>query len=99
MYALFAFGVTDLFFYSLTNAPWQAMVIAFDRRGGITAGVPRLEHALQRAVPNEFLGRVRSVDSLAAFALTPLAMAVVGPAADVFGVRGVMAVSGTRRRR
>jgi hypothetical protein len=37
---------------------------------------------------------VRSLDSFAAFALTPAVMAAMGPAADTFGVRPVLAVSG-----
>jgi MFS family permease len=94
MYALLAFGIIDLFFYSLTQAPWQTLVIAFFAEGALTAGVLVWSTLLQRGVPSEFLGRVKSMDSFAAFALTPVAMAVVGPAADLFGVRPVLAVSG-----
>ena len=94
VYAMFALGLADLFFYSLTNAPWQTMVIAFFAEGVLTGGVLVWNTLLQRAVPAEFLGRVRSLDSFAAFALTPVAMAVVGPAADAFGVRPVLAVGG-----
>jgi MFS family permease len=94
MYALLAFGITDLFFYSLVQATWQAMVIALIAEGALTAGILVWNTLVQRAVPMELLGRVRSLDSFAAFALTPLAMAVIGPAADVFGVRPVLAVCG-----
>ena len=94
MYALLAFGITDLFFYSLIGAPWQAMVIAFVAEAALTGGILVWNTLVQRAVPGELLGRVRSLDSLAAFALTPVAMIVVGPAADTFGVRPVLAVSG-----
>jgi MFS family permease len=94
MYALLAFGITDLFFYALTNAPWQAMVIAFITEGALTGAVLVWNTLVQRAVPGELLGRVRSLDSFAAFALTPALMAVMGPAADVFGVRAVLAVAG-----
>jgi MFS family permease len=93
-YAMFAFGITDLFFYSLTNAPWQMMVIAFLAEGMLTGGALVWTTLLQRAVAGEFLGRVRSLDSFAAFALTPVAMAVVGPAADAIGVRAVLAIGG-----
>jgi MFS family permease len=94
MYAMLAFGITDLFFYSLTQAPWQTLVIAFIAEGALTAGVLVWNTLVQRAVPNELLGRVRSLESFAVYALTPLAMAVVGPAGDVFGVRTVLAASG-----
>jgi DHA3 family tetracycline resistance protein-like MFS transporter len=94
MYAMFAFGVTDLCFYALTQAPWQAMVVAAAGEAALTAGVLVWHTLVQRAVPSTLLGRVRSVDSLSAFALTPVAMAVVGPTADIVGVRAVMAASG-----
>jgi hypothetical protein len=94
MYLLFAFGVTDLLFYALINAPWQAMVIAAIAEAALTAGVLVWSTLLQRAVPNELLGRVRSIEWLAAFALTPVAMAVVGPAADLVGARTVLAAGG-----
>ncbi len=94
MYALLAFGITDLFFYSLVHATWQAMVIALIAEGALTAGILVWNTLVQRAVPMDLLGRVRSLDSFAAFALTPLAMAVIGPAADVFGVRPVLAACG-----
>jgi MFS family permease len=94
MYALLAFGITDLFFYSLVQATWQALVIALVAEAALTAGILVWNTLVQRAVPMELLGRVRSLDSFAAFALTPLAMAVIGPAADVFGVRPVLAACG-----
>ena len=94
MYGLLAFGITDLFFYSLVQATWQAMVIALVAESALTAGILVWNTLVQRAVPMELLGRVRSLDSFAAFALTPLALAVIGPAADAFGVRPVLAACG-----
>ena len=70
-----------------------------DRRGGAdSAGVLVWSTLLQRAVPNELLGRVRSIESLAAFALTPVAMAVVGPTADLVGVRTAWLRAGSSAR-
>jgi len=94
MYALLAFGLTDLFFYSLTQAPWQAVAIAFVAEAALTAAVLVWNTLVQRAVPGALLGRVRSLDAFAAFALTPVMMAIMGPATDAFGVRAVLAVSG-----
>jgi hypothetical protein len=48
----------------------------------------------QKAVPAAMLGRVRSLDWLAAFGLTPVGYVFVGQAGDTFGVRPVMAVCG-----
>ena len=94
MYVMCALGITDLFFYALTTAPWQTMVIAFFAEGMLTGGILVWSTLLQRAVPIEFLGRVRSLDSFAAFALTPVAMALIGPAAAAFGARPVLAGCG-----
>ena len=94
MYALLAFGIADLFFYSLVDATWQLMLIAFLAEGALTAAILVWNTLVQRAVPGQLLGRVRSLDSFAAFALTPAMMAIMGPAADAFGVRPVLAVSG-----
>ena len=41
-------------------------------------------------MPAEILGRVRSVDWLAATALVPFSFVIVGPLADWAGVRPVM---------
>lgn len=94
MYAMFAFGVLDLFLYALTSAPWQAMAIAFVAECMLTAGMVVWNTLLQKAVPGEMLGRVRSLDWLAAFGLTPLGFVLMGPLSDALGVRGAMAACG-----
>ena len=66
------------------------MVVAFVARCGWTAGIVTWNTLLQRDVPGEILGRVRSVDWLAATALVPFSFVVVGPLAEWAGVRPVM---------
>jgi MFS family permease len=90
MYAAFGLGAIDLAIYALTSAPWQAMVVAFVVSCGWTAGTVSWNTLVQRAVPAEILGRVRSVDWLAATALVPFSFVIVGPLADGVGVRPVM---------
>jgi len=94
MYAMFGFGAFDLLLYSLTQAPWQAMVVAFLTECGWMAGTIVWNTLVQKAVPSEMLGRVRSVDWLAAIGLVPLSFAVIGPVAAWVGVRPVLAVCG-----
>jgi len=94
MYAMFGFGVFDLVLYALTQAPWQAMVIALVAETCLTAGVIVWNTLLQKAVPVAMLGRVRGLEWLAAFGLTPLAYVVVGQVSDVVGARSVMAACG-----
>ena len=94
MYAMFGFGVFDLVLYAVTRAPWQAMVIAFVAECALTAGTLVWNTLLPKAVPAAMLGRVRSLDWLAAFALTPLGYVAVGHVAEAAGVRPVMAACG-----
>jgi len=94
MYTMLGFGVFDLVAYALAQAAWQAMVIAFVAEACLTSGVIVWNTLLQKAVPAEMLGRVRGLEWLAAFGLTPLAYVVVGQLADHVGARSVMAAFG-----
>jgi DHA3 family tetracycline resistance protein-like MFS transporter len=49
---------------------------------------------LQRLVPSYLLGRVSSLDWMISIAGVPLSFAVVGPAADVFGVDTTLIAAG-----
>ena len=91
---MFSFATLDLVAYSLVDVPWQAMVVAFVAECALTAGILVWNTLLPKAVPAAMLGRVRSLDWLAAFGLTPLGYLFVGQAADEFGVRPVMAACG-----
>jgi hypothetical protein len=49
---------------------------------------------MQRLVPAELLGRVKSVDWLLSFGLAPLSFAVTGPLAGWLGVKPVLLIAG-----
>jgi hypothetical protein len=49
---------------------------------------------VQRLVPGDLLGRVSSVDWMISTAGVPLSFAIVGPAADAFGVDATLIVAG-----
>jgi DHA3 family tetracycline resistance protein-like MFS transporter len=86
---MFAIGSIDLAVFAFTQEPWHAMLVALFEAawfGGILVWNP----LLQRAVPNELLGRVRSVDWLTSIGLVPVSYAVIGPLADAVGVRPVL---------
>jgi MFS family permease len=94
MWAMYAIGSIDLAVFALTREPWHAMLVALFEAawfGGALVWNP----LLQRAVPNELRGRVRSVDWLTSFGFAPLAYALLGPLADAFGVREVLIACGT----
>ena len=89
MWTMFAIGSIDLAVFALTQEPWHAMLVAvFECAwfGGMLVWNP----LVQRAVPGELLGRVRSVDHLTSLALVPVAYAVIGPLAHEFGTRELL---------
>lgn len=94
MYGMFAFGAFDLVLYSFTQAPWQAMMVAFLTEFSWFAGIVVWNTLLQKAVSAEILGRVRSLDWLSSVGLVPVSFAVIGPLAEWVGVRPVLAGCG-----
>ncbi len=94
MWGMFAVGAIDLALYSLTQTPWQAMLVSFVGQSGWFGGTLVWSTLVQRAVPSHILGRVRSVDWLVSIGLVPVSFAVVGPLADWLGVREVLADCG-----
>jgi hypothetical protein len=49
---------------------------------------------IHERVEGDLLGRVNSIDWLVSTSLTPVALVVVGPLADAFGARSLLAVAG-----
>ena len=49
---------------------------------------------IHERVQGDLLGRVNSIDWLVSTSLMPIALAVVGPLADAFGVRALLVVAG-----
>lgn len=50
--------------------------------------------AIQRHIPRTHLARVSSLDFLVSYGLAPLGLALIAPAADTYGVNGVLIVCG-----
>jgi DHA3 family tetracycline resistance protein-like MFS transporter len=94
MYAAWGFASLALAFYVLTDAPWQAMLIAAIAEGGWTGGSVVWVTMLQRLVPRELLGRVKSLDWLLSIGLGPVSFALCGPAAALLGVDAVLVIAG-----
>ena len=94
MYAAWGFASLALAFYVLTDAPWQAMLIAAIAEGGWTGGSVIWVTMLQRLVPRELLGRVKSLDWLLSIGLGPVSFALCGPAAALLGVDAVLVIAG-----
>jgi MFS family permease len=94
MYLAWGIAAFDLVLYTITNAPWQAMLIAGYAEACWTVGLLVWVTMLQRLVPRELLGRVKSLDWLLSVGLAPLSFALCGPAAAWLGVDTVLVICG-----
>jgi hypothetical protein len=94
MYVAWGLASLALPLYALASSSWQAMVIAAFAEAGWTAGELVWITMLQRLVPRELLGRVKSLDWLLSIGLAPLSFALCGPAAAWLGVEPVLIVAG-----
>jgi MFS family permease len=94
MYGVWLIACLQIAAYALTGAPWQAMAISFVGEACWAAGLLVWITLMQRVVPTELLGRVKSVDWLLSMGLIPVSYAVTGPAAAWLGVRPVLLGSG-----
>ena len=94
MYALWMIACLQIAAYALAGVPWHAMAISFAGEGCWAAGLIVWVTLMQRVVPAELLGRVKSVDWLLSLGLVPLSFAVTGPVAGWIGVKPVLLIAG-----
>jgi Transmembrane secretion effector len=94
MYALWMIACLQIAAYAIAGVPWQAMAISFVGEGCWAAGLIVWSTLMQRVVPPDLLGRVRSIDWLVSMGLVPLSFAVTGPLAGWLGVRPVLFAAG-----
>ena len=94
MYAAWAIACLQIAAYGLAQAPWQAMAISFVGEAFWAAGLLVWITLMQRVVPAELLGRVKSLDWLVSTGLVPVSFLVTGPVAAWLGARTVLVVAG-----
>ena len=94
MYLAWGLASLALAVYAVATVPWHAMLIAAITEAGWTGGSLIWVTMLQRLVPRELLGRVKSLDWLLSIGLGPLSFALCGPAAAWLGVDAVLVVAG-----
>ena len=94
MYALWVIASLQIAAYALAEVPWQAMAISFAGEACWAGGLLVWITLMQRVVPAELLGRVKSVDWLLSIGLVPVSYAVTGPIAGWLGVKPVLAGAG-----
>jgi hypothetical protein len=90
MYAAWGVACLQIAAYAIAQAPWQAMVISFLGEALWAAGLLVWITLMQRVVPTELLGRVKSLDWLISIGLVPVSFAVTGPLAAWLGVKPVL---------
>lgn len=94
MYAVWGVACLQIAAYVVAKVPWQAMAVSFVGEACWVAGLLVWNTLMQRVVPAELLGRVKSLDWLISTGLAPISFAVVGPLAGWLGVKPVMLGAG-----
>ncbi len=94
LYLTWALGMLMTAGFGLVSTVWQAAAVAFVSESSITALIVIWITLLQRLVPSQLLGRVSSLDWMVSIAGVPLSFAIVGPAAEVFGVDQTLIAAG-----
>jgi predicted outer membrane lipoprotein len=94
MYLAWALGMLMTAGFGLITAVWQGLFVAFVTEGSISLLVVLWYTALQRLVPDRFLGRVMSLDWMISIAGLPLSFAVVGPLANWVGTDETLILAG-----
>jgi MFS family permease len=94
LYLTWALGMLMTAGFGLVTRVWQAMLVALVSETSITVLIVIWITLVQRLVPQNLLGRVMSVDWMISTAGVPLSFAVVGPAADAFGVDATLIWAG-----
>jgi hypothetical protein len=94
LYLAWALGMLMTAGFGLVSEIWQAMAVAFVSESCISALIVIWYTLLQRLVPSTLLGRVSSLDWMISIAGVPLSFAIVGPAAEAFGVDATLIAAG-----
>jgi predicted MFS family arabinose efflux permease len=94
LYLTWAVGMLMTAGFAFVSEIWQAAAVAFVSESCITALIVIWYTLMQRLVPSTLLGRVSSLDWMISIAGVPLSFAVVGPAADIFGVDTTLVAAG-----
>jgi DHA3 family tetracycline resistance protein-like MFS transporter len=94
VFAVWALATLAVAVYGLATAIWELMLASLAFNFLETAGTIVWATMKQRRVPGGLLGRVSSLDWLISIGLLPVSLALTGPAAAIFGVRGTLIGAG-----
>jgi MFS family permease len=85
IYIAWAIAAFCLVGYAEAESVWQAALVSALSVGSLIVGQILWEALLQRTVPEQYLGRVASVDAFVSSGLVPLSLAITGPIAAAVG--------------
>lgn len=94
LFLVLAGKVAAVGLFGLATSAATAMVASFLMSGLSTVGLVVWMTLIHERVQGDLLGRVNSIDWLVSTSLMPVALAVVGPLADAFGVRALLVATG-----
>jgi MFS family permease len=94
LFLVLAGKVAAVGLFGFATSAATAMVASFLMGALSTVGLVVWMTLIHERVQGDLLGRVNSIDWLVSTSLMPIALAVVGPLADAFGVRALLAVTG-----
>jgi MFS family permease len=94
LFLVLAGKVAAVGLFGVASSAATAMVASFLMSGLSTIGLVVWMTLIHERVQGDLLGRVNSIDWLVSTSLMPIALAVVGPLADAFGVRALLVVTG-----
>jgi MFS family permease len=94
LFVVLAGKVAAVGLFGFATSAATALVASFLMGALSTVGLVVWMTLIHERVQGELLGRVNSIDWLVSTSLMPVALAVVGPLADAFGARTLLAVTG-----
>jgi DHA3 family tetracycline resistance protein-like MFS transporter len=94
LFLVLAGKVAAVGLFAFATSAATAMVASFLMGALSTVGVVIWMTLIHERVQGDLLGRVNSIDWLVSTSLMPIALAVIGPLADAFGARTLLAVAG-----
>ena len=94
LFLVLAGKVAAVGLFGFATSAATAMVASFLMGALSTVGLVVWMTLIHERVQGDLLGRVNSIDWLVSTSLMPVALAVVGPLADVFGARELLAATG-----
>lgn len=94
LFVVLAGKVAAVGLFAFATSAATAMLASFLMGALSTVGLVIWMTLIHERVQGDLLGRVNSIDWLVSTSLMPVALAVVGPLADAFGARALLAVTG-----